>query len=304
MDGHFPYAYEYDPDRVASALAGILDLKVREKAGFELGQYDAPARPPVLCPGCPHRSTFHAVSLVSKQLGSKVNLIYPNDIGCYTLGVQKPFFAADYLLCMGSSTGTACGFSASTDQTPISFVGDSTFFHAAIPGLINAVHNGHRFLLVVLDNRTTAMTGDQPNPGVPTRGMGESAPEVSIEEVVRATGVGFVRTVDPYDEKATMLAVKEALKHEGVSVVISRRECVLLKSSQAKAGQARGEEARVTYEVNQEKCIRCGNCIENFACPAFYTDTAGMILVDQSLCNECGVCLDRLVCPPRAIERR
>jgi indolepyruvate ferredoxin oxidoreductase alpha subunit len=240
--------------------------------------------------------------MVSKQLGKKANLIYPNDIGCYTLGVQKPFFAADYLLCMGSSTGTACGFSASTDQTSISFVGDSTFFHAAIPGLINAVHNGHRFLLVVLDNRTTAMTGDQPNPGVPIRGMGESATEVSIEEVVKGAGVGFVRTVDPYDEKGTMLAIREALKYEGVSVVISKRECVLLSGSPAKAARARGE-PKTNYVINQEKCIRCGNCIENFACPAFYTDTAGMVLIDQNLCNECGVCLERLVCPPQAIEK-
>jgi indolepyruvate ferredoxin oxidoreductase alpha subunit len=300
MDGHFDEAYEYNPDGVASTLSTLLGFKLKERSPIVMGDVEAPPRPPVLCPGCPHRATFYAVSLVSKQMGGRSNVIYPSDIGCYTLGVQRPYFAADYLLCMGSSTGTACGFSRSTEQRTIAFIGDSTFFHAGIPGLINAVHNGHKFVLVILDNRTTAMTGNQSNPGVPLNGMLEDAPEVSIEQLVKSIGVRFVRTVDPFDERSTMLALREATKFDGVSVVISKRECALLKGAQARREAGQSQEPDV-YRVDQEKCVRCMNCVENFACPAFYVDSGGAVSIDPTLCNGCGVCQEKLICPPGAI---
>ena len=125
------------------------------------------------------------------------NVIYPTDIGCYTLGVASPYNAADYLLSMGSSIGTSCGFSKATNQSIVSFIGDSTFFHAGIPPLINAVHNKNRFLLVILDNRTTAMTGGQPHPGLPVDGMGWEAPEIDIEEIVKAAGCEIFKNHKP-----------------------------------------------------------------------------------------------------------
>jgi indolepyruvate ferredoxin oxidoreductase alpha subunit len=295
MDDYFPFGYEYNPDRVAASLATVLGFEVRTDLGVDVGE-DLPPRPPVLCPGCPHRAAYYAVELVAKQLRLKT-AIFPSDIGCYTLGVQKPFLEADYLLCMGSSVGTAAGFSRSTDQPVIAFIGDSTFFHGGIPGLVNAVHNGHRFVLVILDNRTTAMTGSQPDPGVPFNGMRERAPEVSIEELVKAIGVKYVKTVDPYDVRGTMLAVKEALGSEGVSVVISERECALLTDA-----KTRREGRRVTYAVDGNTCTLCLNCVTNFSCPAFLLQADGSVEINPSMCDGCGVCAEKLVCGPGAIR--
>src|SRR5208283_3343940 len=203
------------------------------------------------------------------------------DIGCYSLGVQKPYFEGDYILCMGSSTGTAAGFSKSTDQPVIAFIGDSTFFHAGIPGLVSAVHNGHKFLLVVMDNRTTAMTGNQSNPGLPINGMLERAPEVSIEELIKTAKVKFVRTIDPSDLKNAMQTVKEALRFDGVSAIISRSECALLSD----AGKKRSGQPLVHYEVDQERCSLCMNCVKNFSCPAFYllVDDRKQVAIDPAL---------------------
>jgi indolepyruvate ferredoxin oxidoreductase alpha subunit len=295
MDGYFPHSYEYNSDRVAVAMAKIMGFEIMKRQTIETGER-LPPRPPVLCPGCPHRATYYAVELASKQLGLKT-AIFSSDIGCYALGIQKPFLEADYALCMGSSIGAACGFSRSTNQPVIAFIGDSTFFHAGLPGLANAIHNNHRFVLVILDNRTTAMTGNQPNPGVAINGMREQAPEISVEAMVKAMGVKLVRTVDPSDIRTTLLAVKEAIKFAGVSVVISKRECALLRDAEMRAsGQL------TTYVINQDKCTLCRNCIANFSCPAFYVDENGLVKIDQALCDGCGICAQALVCGPRAIE--
>jgi indolepyruvate ferredoxin oxidoreductase alpha subunit len=295
LDGYFPLSYEYNPDRVASGLAKALGFELRPRETIEL-DVELPPRPPVLCPGCPHRATFYAIELVSKQMKLKT-AIYPSDIGCYTLGVEKPFVEADYLLCMGSSLGTSSGFSKTTDQPVVAFIGDSTFFHAGIPGLVNAVHNNHRFVLVVLDNRTTAMTGSQTDPGVPLDGMGRPATEVSIEEVVKAIGVKMVRTVDPFDTRSTMQAVKEAFSAEGVAVLISKQECALLTDS-----KNRKSGTDVTYAIDQDACTKCLNCVTNFSCPSFYVDVDGLVKINQELCDGCGVCAQPLVCGPRAIK--
>jgi indolepyruvate ferredoxin oxidoreductase alpha subunit len=295
MDGHFPDGYEYNPDVVAAGLARIMGFKTREKETITLDE-SLPSRPPVMCPGCPHRATYYAVELVAKQLRLKT-AIYPNDIGCYSLGVQKPFLEADYLLCMGSSVGTASGFAKVTDQQVIAFIGDSTFFHAGIPGLINAVHNNHKLVLIIMDNRTTAMTGLQPDPGVPLNSMGEDAQAVSIEDLVKGVGVRFVRTVDPYDTRSMMRVVREAAGFEGPSVVISRRECALMRDA-----ELRRNNELVTYTVNQSKCVLCMNCVLNFACPAIYKDQDGLVRIDPDLCDGCGVCASPMVCGPKAIE--
>ncbi len=300
MDGYFPQKYEYNPDIVMDSLSKILGLEPRQKSSITLTNNDVkfPNRPPVLCPGCPHRATVYAIELVAKQLGLK-NAIYATDIGCYSLGVQKPYNEGDYLLCMGSSVGTAAGFSKSTDQPVIAFIGDSTFFHAGIPGLVNAVHNGHKFLLLVMDNRTTAMTGNQPNPGVPLNGMLEESPEISIEQLVQASGVKFVRTIDPTNVRNTMQTLKEALRFDGISAIISKSECALTKDDRKK----HVGEPLVPYQVNQERCTLCMNCIRSFSCPAFYTEGT-QVLIDPALCDGCGVCAQPLVCGPRAIEVR
>jgi len=297
LDGYFPDGYEYNPDIVATGLARIMDFKTREKETIIVDEH-LPPRPPVMCPGCPHRATYYAVELVAKQLRLRT-AIYPNDIGCYSLGVQKPFVEADYLLCMGSSVGTASGFSKVTDQQVIAFIGDSTFFHAGIPGLINAVHNSHKLVLVIMDNRTTAMTGLQPDPGVPRNSMHEDAQAVSIEDLVKGVGVKFVRTVDPYDTRSTMQAVREAVGFDGPSVIISRRECALMRDA-----ELRRNNELISYTVNQSRCVLCMNCVLNFSCPAIYKDHKGLVRIDPDLCDGCGVCASPMVCGPKAIEVR
>ncbi|MDP8011867.1 MAG: indolepyruvate ferredoxin oxidoreductase subunit alpha [Thermoplasmata archaeon] len=295
MDSYVPWSYEFNPDRVLAVFSKLFNINYSISTINQ--DIKLPSRPPVLCPGCPHRATFYAVKLVSKQLRLK-DPIFPNDIGCYTLGIQKPYEEADYLLCMGSSIGSGCGFSKTTDQKVISFIGDSTFFHAGIPGLINAVHNGHKFVLIILDNRTTAMTGHQPNPGLPINGMREPAPEISIEEIVKAIGVKYVKTVDPYDLKSTIIAIREAVNFDGMAVVISKRECALLRDAEMIRNKK-----WVRYHINQEKCTRCMNCVLNFSCPAFYVDKDGAVLIDPVLCDGCGVCSQPQVCGFHAIER-
>jgi len=157
---------------------------------------DLPGRPPNLCPGCPHRAMYYSIKKVYGE-----DTIYPSDIGCYTLGVLPPLSMADIVICMGASAGSACGISAATDQKVVAFIGDSTFFHSGIAPLINAVHNKHKFTLVILDNGTTAMTGHQPHPGVDTDPLGVKTKQISIESVVRGCGVEHVEVVNPLQIK-------------------------------------------------------------------------------------------------------
>ena len=199
LDGTLPMIYEYSPNIILDAVEKVTGADLK-KYDTNLSEIPVPDRQPTLCPGCPHRAAYYSVKNAAADLKLE-NVIYPTDIGCYTLGVASPYNAADYLLSMGSSIGTSCGFSKATNQSIVSFIGDSTFFHAGIPPLINAVHNKNRFLLVILDNRTTAMTGGQPHPGLPVDGMGWEAPEINIEEIVKAAGVKFLRTINPLNIK-------------------------------------------------------------------------------------------------------
>ncbi len=283
--GHLPRAFEYSPDLVLT-LGSI--LKVRpEKEPLPPVSIKLPPRPPVLCAGCPHRSTYYSV----KKAVGKDGAIYSTDIGCYTLGVQPPMQCADYTLCMGSSVGAAGGFAETTDQKVVAFIGDSTFFHAGLPGLINAAYNRHNFTLVILDNRTTAMTGHQPNPGVGRDYCGVESVGLPIEPLVKACGVEHVRTVDPYDVDATIKAAKEAIEFDGLSVLISEHPCPLAVKKGGKLATSR-------YAIDQEKCIRCYTCVSRFSCPALSKEE-GVVSVDPSLCIGCGCCAQ--VCPKQAI---
>ncbi|OGF56339.1 MAG: indolepyruvate ferredoxin oxidoreductase subunit alpha [Candidatus Fraserbacteria bacterium RBG_16_55_9] len=225
--GHFPQLYEFTPDRVKRAIAELMGIAVEKPVAQTLPPL--PARPPQLCAGCPHRATYYALKLA---LGDEFkNTIFTTDIGCYTLGLLPPLEMADYLLCMGSSIGTANGFTRATDQRVVALVGDSTFFHAGIPALTNAVHGQHKFLLVILDNRTTAMTGHQPHPGLEFSVTGH-VPAVAIEDVLQGCGVRSIHILDPAGLQEAVDVFKEALQEskEEIAVVISRHPCVLLRS--------------------------------------------------------------------------
>jgi indolepyruvate ferredoxin oxidoreductase alpha subunit len=199
---------------------------------------------------------------------------------------------ADFLICMGSSIGTAAGFSKATGRPIIAFIGDSTFFHAGIPGLVNAVHNNHKLILIILDNETTAMTGHQPHPGVDMSLLGRPNTRISIEEVVRGAGVKQVKVVTPRKVKETMAAVKEALAHDGVSVIISREICPLYARRVAPGPKKR------PFYVNENRCKNHRACVNLFACPAFYLD-GEQVRINENLCIGCAVCAQ--VCPENAI---
>ncbi|RLF46413.1 MAG: indolepyruvate ferredoxin oxidoreductase subunit alpha [Thermoplasmata archaeon] len=283
--GELSRLYEYDMDIVESTLRKFFGLK--EKKEIKEPSVHAPPRPPVMCPGCPHRATYYAIKQVAPE-----GTIYPTDIGCYTLGKAPPLEMADFLLCMGSNVGTACGFSYATDQKVISFMGDSTFFHAGLPGIVNAVHHNHDCVIAVLDNRTTAMTGHQPHPGTEYDGMGNEAIMLKVEDVVKGLGVQHIEVVNPNNLKKTMEAFKRALNYKGTSVVVSKAPCALILPKSVTEG---------SFEIDQEKCTKCNVCIEKFGCPAFYRD-GDQIKIDETLCNGCGVCTQ--VCEANAIRRR
>ncbi len=295
LDSTLPRIYEYTPDIVREGIERVIAHKIEKRKYFETN-VTLPVRPPILCPGCPHRATYFAVKETVKKLNLK-NVIFPTDIGCYTLGIQPPYEMADYLLSMGSSIGTGAGFSHTTNQKVVSFIGDSTFFHAGLPGLVNAVHNKANLLIVIMDNRTTAMTGRQPSPSEPINGMGEEAPEISIESVVKGIGVKFVETVDPYNLKRAEGVFEKALKEEGVSVVISKHPCALITDT-----EKRKRNFWMTFTVNQEKCTKCMVCINEWTCPAFYVEKDGTVHIDPLICDGCGVCTQ--ICPEHAIEVR
>ena len=272
--------FEYTPDIVFNSIAKILGRKTQKKNE----KIVVPSRPPVLCPGCPHRATFYAAKIASKD-----KAVYATDIGCYALGVQPPLSTADVLVCMGGGVGAAGGISKATKQKIIAFLGDSTFFHAGIPALVNAVYNNHKFVYTILDNRTTAMTGHQPHPGTGITGMGNIASNIKIEDIVRGIGVKFIEIVDPYNVKKTVSAFRKALDYDGVSVLIARHPCTLLELRKGK---------RKAYQINQSKCKECRICIDRFGCPAFYVDKG--VHINPLLCVGCGVCAQ--ICPAKAIE--
>ncbi|AKA47825.1 indolepyruvate ferredoxin oxidoreductase [uncultured archaeon] len=293
LDGVFPSSFEYTQNVIAGSLSKILPVDaehVDAKPHTEI-----PSRPPVMCPGCPHRGTYYAVK---RAVGmSKIeNVIYPSDIGCYSLGVFEPFEMSDVLLSMGSSIGTAQGFALSAGQTVISFIGDSTFFHAGMPSLVNAVHNGAKMILVILDNAVTAMTGQQPNPGSSMGSLGDPAPYARIEDLVASAGVEKISIVDPFDIKSTMRAVTEGLHFDGLSVIIARRECAIYADQKKKKIAP-----LVPYYVDKDKCTSCRNCVEKFSCPAISVDS-GTVSIDPKLCDGCGLCSEIYVCPFRAIK--
>jgi len=287
-DGLFPRLYEYDPGLVRKTIASYFNVPDTSLAMVDVsGVPELPGRPPNLCAGCPHRAMYYAIKKVYGP-----DAVYPSDIGCYTLGVLPPLSMADIVICMGGSVGSSCGIAAATDQKVVAFIGDSTFFHAGISGLINAVHNNHNFTLVILDNGTTAMTGQQPHPGVDTTPMGVDTTQLSIESMVRGCGVEHVQIVNPLQVKKSIAAAQASKDFDGLSVIISKEICPLYARAIKKAKKAR------PFYVNQDKCTRHLDCINLLACPAMYIAN-NKTMINENLCIGCAVCAQ--ICPENAI---
>jgi len=281
-DSHIPREGELEILTVRNAVAemeGHLRRSVGRIAGAEKL---LPPRPPSLCPGCGHRAAYYAMR---KAFGK--NAIYPSDIGCYTMAVGMD--TVDTCLCMGASITVASGIRLGGETAPICCsLGDSTFLHGGLTGLLNAAYNKASITVAILDNSTTAMTGHQPHPGTGFTVGGENSVPISLEDLCRALGAGLVVTVDPYDLEGTIEGFKKARDFDGLSVVIARQACVIKAR--------RSGSARRAFAVGQD-CAGCKLCVD-FGCPAVEFD--GQRARINTLCTGCGVCA--AICPASAIQ--
>ncbi|MEM0377004.1 MAG: indolepyruvate ferredoxin oxidoreductase subunit alpha [Thermofilum sp.] len=291
----FPRVGELNTALVASGLSKALGVSFDPPRGNAAG-VELPPRPPTLCPGCGHRSTYYAVKLAAAR--ARVKPVWANDIGCYTLGFFPPFRMADFTWSMGSALGIGMGIARFSKDPVVAFIGDSTFYHAGIPGLINAVYNQYPIVVVVMDNGVTAMTGHQPHPGSGYGPTGEKRPAIPVENLARACGVEFVEVVPAYEVARLRDAVERAIKHarekNAPAVVVARQLCAL---EELRMKRMRGE-AVVPYVIDQAKCVKCGICIDQFSCPAIVREN-GSIKILTELCAGCGVCAS--ICPAKAI---
>jgi indolepyruvate ferredoxin oxidoreductase alpha subunit len=234
---------------------------------------DLPARPPVLCPSCPHRGVFYALS--------KLDVVVTGDIGCYSLGVLKPLARIDTILCMGGGVSLAHGMDkAGEKRKVVGMVGDSTFFHSGITGLLDIVYNKGASTIIVVDNRTTAMTGHQDHPGTGKTLMGKETVEASIEAIAKACGVKRVATVDPNNLDETLKVIKQEIEVPEPSLIVARAPCIL----------AEKPEDVTKRVVKEEVCKTCGMCLK-LGCPAMEGGGKGVApRVNGQLCNGCGMC--------------
>jgi indolepyruvate ferredoxin oxidoreductase alpha subunit len=289
-----PCVGELDPDilldaRKQLALRGFFDMNTEIPEQMHLKQdFPLPARPPVLCPGCAHRGVFYTL----KQF----NPVIIGDIGCYSLGGLAPLDSMDTIICMGAGVSAAMGVSKSgLDRPVVGIVGDSTFFHSGITGLLDIGYNSGNLTIIVLDNRVTAMTGHQQNPGTGVTLSGEHSFQARIEKFAEASGITRIRVFDPYDLAQTAEIINEELHCGQASILISRRPCVLI--------QERKE--LTVYSVDAETCRACGKCL-NLGCPAIEKKTGAgekwIASISPTLCTGCSVCAQ--VCPFDAIGEK
>ena len=283
---------EYTPGRVREILHRFWPDSVRAPIPPQ-GSLQAPARYPQMCPGCGHRSAFFAIGKALNDSDISVA-----DIGCHTLGFLPPYEIGRLLMSMGASSGIAQGLSlAGPGRRVVAFLGDSTFFHAGIPGIINAIFNNHTLTLVVMENGTTAMTGHQEHPGT-GRNFDEPALKIPIRKVLEGLGVSDIAEVDTYNQKALTDAVKKALDAPGLSVVIARHPC-MLKFSREQRRKPGFSQKHV--EVAADRCTLARECIDRFGCPSFRRNPEdGSVSTNTDLCIGDGSCVQ--TCPAGAID--
>ncbi len=287
----FTLCGEFSPHVVRESAMGAGLLPASEaKPTVAVDKPPLPPRPPILCPGCPHRPVFVALR--------KLKLPVNGDIGCYTLGLLPPLNALHTCGCMGAGIGVAHGAAQAGDaERHVAVIGDSTFFHTGMPALLNVAYNRSNVIVNIMDNRVTAMTGHQHNPGTGKTLQGSDTPTVEFEPLVRALGIEHVTTVDSYRYAEVEAAFKAALERDGPSVIVTRRECALLP------------QARRNYlplRVDATKCVACHTCLRT-GCPALRKSTTEVYEktgkpksdIDPLLCTGCELCAQ--VCPTGAI---
>jgi indolepyruvate ferredoxin oxidoreductase, alpha subunit len=284
--GHVQIAGENSPDSAIKVIGEFLNIQPpkAESKTPKAPLPPLPVRAPVLCAGCPHRASFFAVKEAAK--GRKA--VFTGDIGCYTLGNAQPLDMVDTCLCMGAGITIAQGLKrVEPDAVHFAFIGDSTFFHAGLTGIINAAYNQTDIIVVVLDNSTTAMTGNQPHPGTGVTMMNTRTEKMDIEKIVRAFNVSNVVKVNPFDQKAAKDAVRSLMEQKGVRALLFEAPCVVVSKPLGKS------------TVNADKCTGCQICIKKLGCPALGFEN-NKALVNTGLCAGCGLCAS--VCGVNAIQ--
>lgn len=271
----FTNVLDLNPDLVAK---GLLGREIRDDFGREI---DILPRPPQLCIGCSHRGVFYALR--------EMNVLVAGDIGCYSLGSQPPFASEHTIFCMGSSIANALGFQKAGHNDTVAVIGDSTFVHAGIPPLVDMVYNKSAGTVIILDNGTTGMTGHQDHPASGMTLKGEEARELSIEQLVRAIGVEYVKVMNPNKLDEVQTVIQEAIGFPGVAVVIAKSPCLLMRGERHKK--------RVPYLVD-DGCVACGACYE-IDCPSLNEGPDELAVIDATICSGCGMCAG--LCPARAI---
>jgi indolepyruvate ferredoxin oxidoreductase alpha subunit len=245
---------------------------------------DVPPRPPLMCPGCPHRPVFRALR--------RIRAVVTGDIGCYTLGALPPLAAMDSCVDMGASISMSHGMElagGAEGRPVVAVIGDSTFAHSGITGLLNTAYNGGGGTVLILDNRITAMTGHQGNPVNGITLQDRPTRELDLVRLVEALGVGRVRVADPHDVLGAEAVIREEIAAEELSVIVFRAPCALLV-----------RDYREPYSVDEEQCTACGSCIK-IGCPAIAQQEGGKAYIDVSVCVGCGQCAQ--VCRYEAIQR-
>jgi indolepyruvate ferredoxin oxidoreductase alpha subunit len=299
----FPNYGELDVDLISTILEGALKRKLppRIKKAKEISERlteDIPPRQGSFCIGCPHRSTLYAIVKATDR-----RVIFAGDIGCYTLSCLPPFRAFDWVTCMNCGVGIGQGILQKVEgEDMLAYVGDSTLFHSGLPNLINAVEQKVNMVLVILDNKWVAMTGHQPSPTTIATTDGEKLNPVDIKGMLKSIGVQYIRTVNPHNIKASIVAIKDALrKREGIRVIIADQECAL---QQERRNKLQPVEYDVYYQIDPERCQKCNECYVEFGCPAIRridADNDFYYYIEEAACINCGACHD--LCLNSAILR-
>lgn len=290
---------EYTPDKVQRILQtqwpDMVGKVVKEavSSATQVAFHPLPARPPQLCPGCGHRSAFYAIGKALQEKDITVA-----DIGCHTLGFLPPYRIGQALMCMGASTGIASGLSLfQSERKVVAFLGDSTLFHAGLPGILNALFNRHRITLIVMENGTTAMTGHQDHAGS-GRNFNEPTDAVSIRNLLEGMGVRHIFETDTYQQSVLTDLVRQALDTDTFSVVIARHPCMLkfMREKRRKPGFR-----RMQVSIDANVCRKLHECVAHFGCPSFLREADGSVRIQTDLCIGDGSCVQ--TCPAGAIRK-
>ncbi|MCT4686721.1 indolepyruvate ferredoxin oxidoreductase subunit alpha [Vallitalea sp.] len=280
LSNYVPQAGENSIKSIIQALSQYFNISLDKYRALALPKL--PKRPPTLCAGCPHRASFYAVKQAT--LGHKA--VFSGDIGCYTLGNTMPLDMVDTCLCMGAGVTISQGLHrAEPDTVNFAFIGDSTFFHSGITGIVNAIYNKTDIIVIILDNSTTAMTGHQPTPETGFTMMKEKSTHIDISKVLTGLGLTYIKIINPFQLDKAIKTVSDAITQTGVRAIILKAPCVALAASQ-----------KCCYINN--KCINCQKCLDEIGCPAI-SKLNGKVEIDNTLCIGCGVC--SYVCPVGAI---